>query len=101
MELHCRWGRVIRKHVQGGLQLHLSSSSKPPDYAVAALTELFTADRRSERCDTWLDAPLNLTFGTRFGTVKKQRVWDSGHAGMCVPNDLAEHWRHMILVTCH
>ena len=53
----------MRKHVQGGLQLHLSSSSKPPDCVVAALTELFTADRRSERNDTLLNAPLSLTFG--------------------------------------
>ena len=59
-----RWGRAIRKHVQGRLQLHLSSSSEPPDCAVAALTELFAADRRVERNDTWLSAPLALTFRT-------------------------------------
>ena len=69
----CRWGRAIRKHVQGGLQLHLSSSSKPPDCAVAALAELFTADRWSESSDTLLNAPLSLTFGK----VGKR---ESGHA---------------------
>ena len=53
----CRWGQTIREHVQGGLQLHLSSSSKPPDCAVAALAELFTAN-------TWLNAGWTLTFGT-------------------------------------
>ena len=49
----------MRQHVQGGLQLRLGSSSKPPDCAVAALTELFAADNS----DTLLHAPLNLTFG--------------------------------------
>ena len=59
----CRWGKTIRQHVQGGLQLHLSSSSEPPDCAVAALTELFAADCRSESSDACFNAPLSLTFG--------------------------------------
>ena len=67
----CRWGRTIREHVRGRLQLHLSSSAKPPDCAVAALTELFTADRWSERNDTLLNAPLTLTFGT----VSELKKW--------------------------
>ena len=54
----------MRQHVRGGLQLHLGSSAKPPDCAVAALTELFTADRWSESGDTLLNAPLSLTFDT-------------------------------------
>ena len=64
LAFNCRWGRTIRQHVQGGLQLHLRSSSELPDCAAEALTELFTADRRRESNDTWLDAPLTLTFGT-------------------------------------
>ena len=63
----CRWGQTIREHVQGGLQLHLSSSSEPPDCAVAALAELFAADCRSESSDACnyacFNAPLSLTFG--------------------------------------
>ena len=64
----------MRQHVQGGLQLHLSSSSEPPDCAVAALTELFTADRWSDSSVALLNAPLALTFGT----VGKH---EGGHAG--------------------